>query len=237
MLTSTVVPTAADVFARRGWLSCETEKCRRKILSIGRETQVARGEVIYSVGSPPGGVYGVIAGGIAVEGATNWHAPKMAHIFRPGHWFGFGPAVDGGLRSLSCAAIEDSLLLILPLFHLKQMIADDPEIGRLVSRSVNIASEIASWIACDLLISDAARRISAVILRVTGWHEGVEPEDSLGFLLTQTEIGDMANVSRSHTLRILSFLSEQGWIEKKYGHLRIVDGNALSKYAYSSGDA
>jgi hypothetical protein len=107
--------------------------------------------------------------------------------------------------------------------------------ARLVGEMENQGTNLAGWIACDLLIPNGARRIAAVLLRVTGAHEGVEPSDPRGFLLSQTLLGDMANASRNGVNRALADFARSGWIEKCYNHITVRNREALLAYAYADG--
>ena len=199
---------------------------------MGRRMSLARGARLFSAGAPPGGIYGVVSGGIAVEGCTAWHPPRMGHVHREGHWFGHGPALNGGNRTMGFRALEDSALLHVPLTALRREMRADSEMARLVGQMADLGTSLASWVACDLLISSAPRRVAAVLLRVTGAHEGVTPSAPDGFLLTQSEIGEMANASRLHVNRVLGQFAENGWIAKSYKHLRLLDAPALMRFAY-----
>jgi len=156
----------------------------------------------------------------------------VGHVYREGHWFGHGPALNGGNRTMGYRALEDSSLLHVPLTALRREMRADSEMTRLVGQMANLGTTLASWIACDLLISSAPRRIAAVLLRVTGAHEGVTPSDPDGFLLTQSEIGEMANASRLHVNRVLGHFAEKGWIAKSYKHLLLLNAPALMRFAY-----
>jgi CRP/FNR family transcriptional regulator, cyclic AMP receptor protein len=219
-------------FARRGWLSTATDAHRATLLAAGRRLTLTAGHRLFAAGAPPGGIYGVVSGGIAVEGSTVWHAPRIGHVYRSGDWFGHGPALNGGNRTMGYFALEASELLTVSLAEVRALMRDDPEMTRLVGEMANRGTILASWLACDLLISDAPRRIAAVLLRVTGAHEGVSPDDPRGFLLTQADLGEMANVSRTHVNRVLGQFARSGWITKSYNHVRLVDVPALSDFAY-----
>jgi CRP-like cAMP-binding protein len=221
------------VFSRRGWLASAPAHARDRILAAGRRIRVERGENVYALGSPPGGIYGVISGGIVAESAGPLHVPRRGHIFRAGHWFGHGPALGGGGRTIGVAAIDPSELLCVPLPVLRPLMQEDAEIARLVGAMASLGTNIAIGMAADLLIPEAPRRIAAVLLRLTGALEGVEPDDPRGFVLTQTDIGIMANVSRNHVNRVLADFATAGWITKRYSHVRIIDTPALSHFAYS----
>ena len=114
----------------------------------------------------------------------------------------------------------------------QQLLRVDIGIARLLGVISEVNSNIAACTARELLIPDAPRRIAAVLLRVTGAHEGVEPSDARGFLLTQHDLGEMANASRHHVNRVLGELEARGWIAKSYNHVRLLDEPALAAFAY-----
>jgi CRP-like cAMP-binding protein len=194
---------------------------------------VTAGQRLFAAGAPPGGIYGVLTGGIAVEGSTAFHTPRLGHVYRAGDWFGHGPALSGGNRTMGYIALEPGELVTVPLAPLRDLMRDDPDMTRLVGDMANRGTTLAAWIACDLLISDAPRRIAAVLLRVTGAHEGVTPDDPGGFLLTQTVLGEMSNASRHHVNRVLGEFAKAGWITKSYSHIHLLDLEALKQFAYS----
>ena len=219
-------------FAARGWLAQTNKLVRNRIIDAGRKISVGRGERLFSVGAEPGGIYGIITGGVGAEACSASHTPRLGHVLRPGHWFGHGPLLHGGHRTMGFFATEDSALLTVSLEDVRKLIRDEPEIAGLVGRMANMSAELAISVVCDLLIPQAPRRIAAVLIRVTGANEGVEPSNPMGFHLTQFDISDMANVSRLYVNRVLSQFVKAGWIAKSYGHLRLLDVKALGEFAY-----
>jgi CRP-like cAMP-binding protein len=89
-------------------------------------------------------------------------------------------------------------------------------------------------VACDLLIPSIWQRVAAVLLRITGAEDGIEPHHPDGFLITQAELGEMANVARSNVNRILAEFERRNWIAKRYQRLRICDVEALRSFAASN---
>lgn len=225
-----------DVFARRGWLASASDVLRERILKGGRQMPLVRGQRLFSAGAPPGGIYGVISGGVGAEGSSQWHSPRIGHVYRSGHWFGHGPVLHGGVRSMGFLAMEESIVLIVELEKIRDMMRSDPEVIRLVGQLATIGTDLATVAVCDLLIPAAPRRIAAVLLRVTGAHEGVEPTAPAGFYLTQSDISELANASRIYVSRVLGKFVKAGWIETSYGHIRLVDIEALAAFAYSGGE-
>ena len=217
---------------RRGWLAGTPPAFQEQILAMGRVIRLARGQRLYAFGDAPGGIYGVLSGGVGMEGCTHRHPLRLGHVVREGGWFGHGPALHGGQRTLGCRALEDSELLGLPLAALTTLMRENAEAARHIGTLATRNSDLLIHMTCDLLISDAARRTAAVLLRVTGAQEGVQPSHVDGWLLTQSELGEMANVSRHHINRILCQFADRGWLAKRYNRLRLTDAEALSGFAY-----
>lgn len=222
----------ADVFAHRGPLARAEPDARARFLALARPVSAPRGSQIFAAGDGYGGLYGVVSGGVGVEGVTPHLGPRLGHVYRAGGWFGEGPAMSGSRRKLGHRALEDSRLVLVPLPALQQVQREDIGIARLLGVISEINSNIAACTARELLIPEAPRRIAAVLLRVTGAHEEVEPSDARGFLLTQQDLGEMANASRHHVNRVLGELEARGWIAKSYNHVRLLDVPALAAFAY-----
>jgi CRP-like cAMP-binding protein len=94
------------------------------------------------------------------------------------------------------------------------------------------STETVVWAARDLLIRDSARRLAAVLLRVTAMGE-VPPADGEGYTLTQAELGEMANISRHQVNRTLGMMRRAGWIDSRYHRIRLLDVAALKAFAWS----
>ena len=77
----------------------------------------------------------------------------------------------------------------------------------MVTLLAHIGSEVTHWVALDLLIPQALRRIVTVLLRIIGALDGVEPDHTRGFLLNQ----------------VLGQLGQSGFISKRYNHLKVIE--------------
>jgi CRP-like cAMP-binding protein len=220
------------LFAAHGWLSGVPAGFRTRILGMARPLRLARGQRLFAIDDPPGGIYGIVSGGIGIEGAAEWHPLRLGHILRAGSWFGHHPVLTGGERRVQgMRAIEESELLLVPLPALRALVASDALAARLVGAMADLGSILASRVISDLLIPQAPRRIAAVLLRVTAAEEGVQPTHPDGFLVTQADLGEMANASRPHVNRVLGEFAERGWVSKSYQRVRVRDVEALRNFA------
>jgi CRP/FNR family transcriptional regulator, cyclic AMP receptor protein len=238
MTTQLKIVRAWDrAFAARGWLAQADAPLRLAILAAGHAVRVDRGERVFDSQDPPGGMYGVLSGGIGIEGSTRWHPLRLGHVLRAGEWFGYRPALTGDARVMGFIAMEPSELLLVPLSALTHLKRDRPEFLPLLTAMAIRGDELGTLVACDLLIRNARRRIAAVLLRVTGAHDGVKPVDPRGFLLDQALLGEMANASRVYSNRTLAFFRMRGWIEIDGGHICLSDIPALIDFAYGEDGA
>ncbi|MDO8975354.1 Crp/Fnr family transcriptional regulator [Reyranella sp.] len=220
------------LFERHGWLAEQPAAFRREILRLSRPLKVVRYQWVFAIDDPPGGIYGVISGGIGIEGAGPFHTLRLGHVLRTGSWFGYHPILTGGRRRVQgMRAMEDSVLLYVPLPQLRVLVESNPTAARCIGTLANGFSILGTRVISDLLIPKAPQRIAAVLLRVTAAEHGVEPLHPDGFQMTQAELGEMSNVSRANVNRVLADFLKKGWISKRYQRLRVLDAPALRAFA------
>jgi CRP-like cAMP-binding protein len=219
------------VFAARGWLALQPATFRTRFLALGRPVELERDMALFHEGDQPGGVYGIVSGAIAVLGGSAWQPPALAHIERAGDWFGHGPVLSGGRRTLTFMAAEPTLLWQVPLERLRPPMQTDPEFATRLAQMADIGSRAVVAVARDLLIVDSEKRVAAVLLRVTAWGE-VPADEPAGYLLGQGQLGEMANLSRHQVNRVLGKLQKAGMIGCGYNRIRLLDVEALKAFAY-----
>jgi CRP-like cAMP-binding protein len=220
------------VFSQRGWLSRQPPQFRTQFIGLGRLVTLERGAPVFHMGDGSGGVFGVVSGGVAVMGGSPWQRPVLAHIERAGDWFGHGPVLRGGPRTLTFVAAEPTTLLQVPLERLRPRLQGDPDFAARLAQMADASTETVIRVARDLLIRDSAQRLAAVLLRVTAMGD-VPPCDGEGYALTQAELGEMANISRHHVNRILGMMRRAGWIDARYNRIRLLDVAALKAFAWA----
>ena len=218
-------------FGQRGWLSEQPPAFQQRIAALACVVRVSRGEWVFQVNDKPGGIYGVIWGGIGVEGSSPFSFPRLGHVLRSGSWFGHGPILSGGgNRVQSMRALEETELAYVPFAPLQALVNVDPIAATYLGNMADGGSMLGTRVICDLLIPSVPQRIAEVLLRITGAEEGVEPHHPDGFMITQAELGEMANVSRSNVNRVLGDFARRKWIAKSYQRLRVCEVEALKSF-------
>ena len=218
---------AEKIAARHGWLSKQPEIFRNALLKQADLLVLTTGEPIFHAGDDPGGIYCIVSGGILVYVPSLDGIERLAHIARPCVWFGHGPVLAREGRKLTFIAGEPSILLHVALATIDKLTAADPLAGRSIRAIAEFTMQIAYTVVSDLLIPRSDRRIAAILLRVGAVHDGVTPVGRTGFVLKQTQLAEMANVSRHLVNQTLTKFEARGWIVVSYNRLKITDPDAL----------
>jgi CRP-like cAMP-binding protein len=231
------------ILASRGWLAEIEPALASAVIEAGRPIELHRGGALYHPGDDPGGMYGVAAGGIVLSTIGRDGLPIAGHIVRQCNWFGYASVFDRQRRMLIPAANETSLVLHVPLGELENLRTAFPSAGRAFGQLAMRGEAIYLAIVTDLLIAKTDRRLAAVILRVTGAEEPGRardlPADPVadpwagpeGVPLTQAILAELANASPQTVARFVDRAVNAGWIEWKYGRVRIVNIGQLAAFA------
>ncbi len=234
---------ASKVLTSRGWLSEIDPELAAALLRGGRLVEVRKGDVLYQPGDGPGGMYGVAAGGIVMSTMGRDGLPVAGHIFRSCSWFGYASVLDRQNRGLMPVANEPSWALHVPLGDINALREALPGSIAAFRRLLILGEYLYVAIVTDLLISNTDRRLSAVLLRVTGAATPERPEDlpvdlltdhwasPEGVPLTQALLAELANASTQTAARFVERMVRAGWIDWRYGRVRILDAAALSEFA------
>lgn len=218
---------AEKIVSSRGWLSKQPTKFRKALLTRARQVAFPTGKSIFHAGDDPGGIYGIVSGGILVYVPGMDGSERLAHIVRPGVWFGHGPVLTRDDRTLTFVAGEPSLALHVTLGAIDELVTADAVAGRSIHAITEFTMRIAYGAVSDLLIRRSDYRIAATLLRVSAVLDGVKPVGPAGFILKQTQLAEMANVSRHLANQTLTRFETLGWINVSYNHVAITNPRAL----------
>jgi CRP/FNR family transcriptional regulator, cyclic AMP receptor protein len=218
---------AETVLRTRGWLATQPLAFADALLAQALLQHVRAGEIVYRVGDPLGGMYGLASGVLGFDAAPPDSEPRRVHLGEPGLWTGEGPFLVREPRRIALSAIVETTLLHVPLKVLDDMAERDHETVRRVVQSLDASIDILIRVVHDLQQSDTDRRIAAVLHRASAVGRAVP--------LTQIELGAMANASRKQVNAALQKFAGSGWIETSYRSIRVVGADALRAFALAEG--
>lgn len=222
---------AKEFLKNTGWLSGEPEWLRDALLASARVSAWKAGELIFMVGDEPGGIYGIVDGGVGTLVPSGGSEMVLCHVLRPGSWFGFGPLFVGGRRHLTFRTVEPTRIALVSLSDLNAIGARNPELyRRLGGLSEASFLNMAIRVVGDLLIPSGERRIAAVLARIAVCRQSGQEGALWPIRLSQSMIGQMANCSRDRVNQALRKFARAGWITADYKSITVNDLAALEAF-------
>ena len=221
---------AHAIVSRQGWLSFVPPPFRQTVLDRCKLQQFKAATTIYSVGDPPGGMYGLINGDLALSIAPGERGPYIAHFAQPGTWFGEAAAFTEQPRRVGLAVTRDTEALHLPLTAIREIVAVDPGTWRFFGLAAIAHYDVAIGGADDLLIRDHVKRSVAVLLRIGGCRYRTAPGSApIEVNVSQEDFAVMTNLARTTAGTVLRKLAADGHIEVSYRRIRILAPDALRR--------
>jgi CRP/FNR family transcriptional regulator, cyclic AMP receptor protein len=221
-----------------GWLSQTPEKFTTAVLGRCQLKNFGPGEPVFRIEDPPGGIYGLVSGTIAVSIAPNEDGPYFAHLMTPGNWFGLGAAAKRQSRAITLTAARQSQLLLFPMTEIDSIVAKNPDAWRHLVSLALMNSDIAIGAVGDLLIRDPVKRCIATLLRLSGHrHSSQDIALSYNAEVTQEELAHLSNLSRNATGSILRSMAKRGLLELSYRQIRVIDPDALRAIVHEKSEA
>jgi CRP/FNR family transcriptional regulator, cyclic AMP receptor protein len=219
---------AKRILFNRGWLARLPAPVQQRVVERSTMRKFEAGQNIYHAGDRPGGMYGVATGAVAIVLMQGDEGPSLAHIGRPGFWFGVGGAIVREPRRVGAVARGRSTTLYVPADALDDMVAADPGVWRLLTLNIVLNLDIAMRAHSDLLIRDPVARVAAVLIRIAS--NGVGSSDAFDRTpidITQSELAELTALSRNGLGRVLSRLARAELIATGYGRITILAPNAM----------
>lgn len=226
---------AKERVAKVGWLADQPCWVRDAVLSASRLQCYEPERVIFYAGDEPGGMYGVVDGGFGLMAPSGQNDVLLCNILRRGYWFGYGPALSGGVRKVTIKAVEKSHLLHLPLRAMTAICAEKPEFYRIFAALNDVGLMMNSLqVVGDLLLPSGERRIAAVLARIAKPYPGDEEQGSWPIRIAQAEIAQMSNASRDRVNRALAKFEKAGWLKADFKLVVVTNIAALEDFAAQS---
>ncbi len=222
----------SDILAESGWLSVVPEELHSRITDACTIRTIRKGTTLWHFGDTADGLYLVMSGCIRAETSESQRGPSMLTILHRGSWIGEVEILSGTHRVTTMTALRDCSLLFLPRSDLMELLRQYPDLwhglGYLASEHFCLA--IASMY--DLMARSSSVRVAAILLRMCGARIPAFPGSTFTDIdVTQTELGQLCNLSRSVVSTVLDDFEKRGLIATRYGRVRVIDLDALATEA------
>lgn len=198
------------------------------LASVGKPVRAPAGLLLVASGTASDEVYIILGGSLRI---TIFSADGREVIIRdlgPGRFFGDLAAVDGGRRSTSVVAIEDSRLLVVPAAEFRRQVAQTPDnalwfAAHLISQVRALTERV-----LELSTLNVSSRLHCQLLRLCAVAGVADNRAVLEPPPTHEVLATMIGTHREAVTRELAYLASVGIVEHSRRRLEVKDVERLS---------
>ena len=191
-----------------------------------------RGQLVFHQGDLGEALFIVVEGLVKVF-LTSEEGDEMVLVtLGPTEVFGELAVIDGGFRSASAEAVEQTRLLALSRVTLLNILKTNPQWTEALLRSLGEALRRLTEQAADLVFLDLHGRVAKLLLGFA--HNRGQSEDGevvLDLHLTQTDLAAMVGGSRQSVNQILHTFARRGYLELRGRQILLKDPVKLRRRA------
>jgi CRP-like cAMP-binding protein len=189
----------------------------------------SKGQLVFYQGDPAGSLFVMVEGLVKVF-VTSEDGDEMVLVtLQPHDVFGELALLDGGPRSASAEAVEQSVLLELQREPFLDVLHKRPGITEALMLSMGRVLRRLTEQAADLVFLDLHGRVAKLLVTMAQ-DRGVETDNGveLDLQLTQTDLAGLVGGSRQSVNQILKSFENRGYLDM-VGRKMIVKQPALLK--------
>ncbi|WP_161957179.1 Crp/Fnr family transcriptional regulator [Aestuariivirga litoralis] len=206
-----------------GWLSKQPSEFQEALLSRCNLRRHVAGEIICNVGDRFTGMFGLVTGIMKIEFATPGQDLKIASVKQSNFWFGQASSLTREAHSVTVTVTKPSSILHISHERFEELMADASYARCFALLTVEHYYEAATALA-HLLSDRTEHRIASRLALLAEKAGGVTP---IELCVTQNDLAEMCNLSRSVVLQVLKRLEDRGIIQTAYRRIQISDPVSL----------
>ena len=181
------------------------------LIGVARIRRFARGEYVFSAGSPGETVYFLRSGKIKIGQLSPLGREVILWFCLAGEIFGLAEVARGGGRVVHAQACENSELLTVSQEEFKRFLEAHPRVALLSMQVLSSRLRVLGDMFINLVADDVDTRIAKLILRLSARYGIRNGKDILlNIPLTHQEIADMVGTTRQTVTSMLGKLRRQG---------------------------
>lgn len=207
-------------------LSKLSEKAIEKYFNIG--------EIIFLEGQIAQGMYVVVNGAIRALRTNVDGREQVIHIERAGATFAEIPVFDGGEYPSTVVADEASQLLFIDKQDIYQLCLEHPEIALAALKVLSKRLRYCASLIESLSLKEVSQRIAELLLEEAQQNNIVDNTAKLKLKLTNQQIAARVGTVREVVSRSFTRLQQDGLIKLEGREIKLLDIQALAKYANSN---
>lgn len=212
------------------FFACFSQEALSRLDAQLRRRTFEAGTLIIDVDSDNRDVFFVLSGRVRVVLYAMSGREVTLDDMGPGSFFGELAAIDGGPRSATVMALEDTKVASLAPGPFMDLVSANPEASRTIMQRLAAIVRQSTGRIMDLSTMGAHNRVHGEILRLArnGNGEDVEGPVVLQPIPTHSDIASRVSTTRETVARVFSDLGRQGIVVREGSRLVIQDMERLS---------
>ena len=196
------------------------------------EKKYEANEILFLEGEKCRGLYYVLEGRIRVFKSEPNGREQILRIIEPGATFNEVPVFDGGLAAANAAALETSLIWIIPTHAVLELVKSEPKVSQIIIQNLAMRLRNLTDLVGEISLKQVTSRVARILLSQLEQAPllGVGLSNQIINQLTQQQMASMAGTVREMVGRALRTLEKNGAIEARRGHIVIKDVNRLRSF-------
>jgi CRP/FNR family transcriptional regulator, cyclic AMP receptor protein len=186
-----------------------------------------RGAWVFHEGDSGDAFYVVGSGRVKVFVTSEQGDELVLASLNPSDTFGELAVIDGGPRTASAKAVEDTTLLALTRRRFLELLQAEPAVDRALHHSLGELLRRMLAQASDLVFLDLPGRVAKFLVTSLDRHAGAGGAGVVHLELTQGDLAHMIGGSRPSVNQILRAFEARGYVEVKGRSVTIKDADAL----------
>lgn len=197
-------PTLKDVDAR----------CAEKVY--------LKNETLFLEGDPPKGLFVIREGSVKIYKVGDTGREQILEIEGPGRSVAELPLFDGQPYPASCAAIEDSIVLTMPVREFHGLLDRHPALSRAIIASLSQRLRRMVFLVQELSLKNVRTRLANLLLELAG------PADHVELPWTHQELAARIGTVREIVSRTLARMAQEGVVRIEGRRIHLLDRARLS---------
>ena len=208
------------------------------ITDLGVARAYDAGDLLFVEGERSHSVYACVEGRVRIFLTTPSGRELLVGIKEPGDEFGELSALDGRPRSASAAAIDSTVVAVLPADRYLDLLLSAPHLSVAVCQSLSAELRRANdrlvvRDSCSATVRTGRMLVELASLMMR--HGG--QADSYELPLTQTDLAGWIGATRESTARALARFRRAGFVRTGRGQIVVLDVLGLNELVSAGGSA
>jgi CRP-like cAMP-binding protein len=221
------VPEAHDALAGVEMFAALDSEARQRVIAAAVPRTYRKGQLLFVENDPSDSLIVLKRGAIAVFRTSPTGERAVLAVIRPPHFFGEVSLLDGGTRSTSAEAIEDTRALALSRGAFIELVHSNPAILDAVMQSLGGLIRRLTEQHADHIFLDLPGRVAKVLIRLAG----DAPSAMVTIDLNQSQLAAMAGGSRQSVNQAIGSFATRGWLRTEGRRIVLTDLAALRRRA------